>query len=56
MDTIWQGFLEAINLIFSGDAEIYEIVGRSLYVSIFSVVFSTIVGIPCGILLGTTNF
>ena len=56
MDTIWQGFLEAINLIFSGDPEIYEIVGRSLYVSVFSVVFSTIVGIPCGILLGTTQF
>jgi tungstate transport system permease protein len=56
MDTIWQGFIEAIHLIFSGDPEIYEIVGRSLYVSVFSVVFSTVVGIPCGILLGTTNF
>lgn len=53
MDTIGHGFEEAIRLIFAGDAEIFEIVGLSLYVSIFSVVVSTILGIPLGILLGT---
>lgn len=56
MNTIWQGFVEALNLIMGADPEIFEIVGRSLYVSIFSVVFSTIVGVPGGIFLGTTNF
>ena len=56
MDTIWQGFIEAVHLIFAADPEIYEIVGRSLYVSVFSVVISTVLGIPGGILLGTNNF
>ncbi len=56
MDTIGHGFAEAIRLIFAGDAEIFEIVGLSLYVSGFSVVVSTVVGIPLGIVLGTCRF
>lgn len=56
MDTIGQGIMEAFRLIFAGDAEIYEIVGLSLYVSVTSVMISTILGIPSGILLGTWNF
>lgn len=56
MDTIGQGIIEAFRLIFAGDAEIYEIVGLSLYVSVTSVIISTILGIPSGILLGTWNF
>lgn len=56
MDIIGQGIIEAFRLIFAGDAEIFEIVGLSLYVSFSSVVFSTVVGIPLGILLGTKNF
>ena len=56
MDTIGQGFVEAFRLIFGGDAEIFEIVGLSLYVSFSSVVISTIIGIPLGILLGTKTF
>lgn len=56
MDTIGQGFAEAFRLIFAGDAEIFQIVGLSLYVSFSSVVISTIFGIPLGILLGTKTF
>ena len=56
MDAIGHGIIEAFRLIFSGDAEIFQIVGLSLYVSCFSVVFSTCVGIPLGILLGTHDF
>lgn len=56
MDTIGQGIIEAFRLIFAGDAEIYEIVGLSLYVSLTSVMISAILGIPCGILLGTCSF
>lgn len=56
MDAIGQGILEAVKLIFGGDPEIFEIVGLSLYISCFSVVFSTCAGIPAGILLGTHNF
>ncbi|MCQ4635580.1 ABC transporter permease [Anaerovorax odorimutans] len=56
MDAIGHGIIEAFKLIFSGDREIFEIVGLSLYVSCFSVVFSTCLGIPLGILLGTHQF
>ena len=56
MDTIGQGILEAIKLIFAADPEIFEIVGLSLYVSFTSVIISTVVGIPLGILIGTYDF
>lgn len=56
MDTIGQGFIEAFHLIFSGDTEIYEIVGLSLYVSLTSVIISSLLGIPFGVFLGTCRF
>lgn len=56
MDTIWQGFIEAIHLIAVADPEIIEIVARSLYVSVISVLIATVLGIPGGILLGITEF
>lgn len=56
MDIIWQGVLEAVKLIFSGDAEIFEIVGLSLYVSFSSVIISACIGIPVGIIIGTYEF
>lgn len=56
MNEISTGLIEAINLIFSGDREIYEIVGLSLLISTISVVISTFIGIPLGVLLGTHNF
>lgn len=56
MEAIGQGIAEAFRLIFAGDGEIFQIVGLSLYVSCFSVIFSTCLGIPLGILLGTHSF
>lgn len=56
MAEIGQGVIEALGLIAAGDAEIFEIVGLSLYVSCFSVLLSTCVGIPAGIFLGTRSF
>lgn len=56
MYTIWQGFIEAIHLIAAADPEIFEIVGRSLYVSVISVLIATALGVPGGILLGITEF
>lgn len=56
MEAIGHGILEAFKLIFSGDTEIFQIVGLSLYVSFFSVIFSTCLGVPLGILLGTHQF
>ena len=56
MDAIGQGIAEAFRLILTGDPEIFEIVGLSLYVSCFSVLISTCIGIPLGILLGICKF
>lgn len=56
MDEIAKGCVEAVHLIFTGDPELFEIVGLSLFVSGISVVISTVIGIPLGILLGTHQF
>src|SRR5674476_1545639 len=56
MNVISTGIAQALNLIFSGDAEIFGIIGLSLYVSFSSVLISTCIGMPLGILLGTHNF
>ncbi len=56
MDVIIEGFWEAINLIFSGDQEIFEVVSLSLLVSGVALLISTILGIPAGIFLGVRKF
>jgi len=56
MSEISAGLVEAFNLIFSFDTEIYEIVGLSLFVSTISVMISTFIGIPLGVLIGTHSF
>lgn len=56
METIGNGIIEAFRLIFAGDSEIFEIVGLSLYVSFTSVIISTCIGIPLGIIIGTYKF
>lgn len=54
--TIGEGFIEALKLITNFDPEIMGIVGLSLFVSGISVIISTVIGIPIGVLLGTHNF
>jgi len=56
MEEIAIGFRAAIELLVSGNAELYEIVGLSLMVSFSSVMISACLGIPCGALIGTHNF
>lgn len=56
MDIIGTGIVDAVSLLFSGDKEVYDIVGLSLFVSTLSVLISTFIGIPLGVLLGTHNF
>src|SRR5665647_387778 len=56
MNEISSGIAQALNLIFSGDVEIFEIIGLSLFVSFSSVLISTCMGMPLGIILGTHNF
>lgn len=46
----------AIGLILSGDGELYQIVGRSLYISLSAVILAGIIGVPAGIGLGLNSF
>jgi tungstate transport system permease protein len=52
LQDIVQGFLEAIRLVLTGDPELVEIVWLSLRVSGVALVISTVLGVPCGVLLG----
>lgn len=56
MNTIFEALSEAIRLIFSGDSAIISIVGRSLYVTVFALIISTIIGIPIGTWFALTHF
>jgi tungstate transport system permease protein len=51
MDLIWQGLVDAVRLIFNGDAATFRIAGLSLTVSGLATLFSALVGIPLGALL-----
>jgi tungstate transport system permease protein len=46
----------ALDLIFSGDANLYSIVGLSLYIGFFAVALAAIVGFPLGAFLALVNF
>ncbi|GFP19526.1 tungstate transport system permease protein, partial [Candidatus Hakubella thermalkaliphila] len=56
MDLIWQGLLEAVHLLLSLDAEVFEIALLSLKVSGSAVLLSLLVGIPAGMFLALTRF
>jgi len=53
---LMQGLLQAIQLIFAGDAALAEIVGLTLRVSGTALLFSTLVGIPLGAFMGLKRF
>lgn len=53
---IVQGLLQAIQLILSRDAALFEIIALSLRVSGTALLFSTLIGIPLGVLLGLSRF
>lgn len=56
MDYIVSGFIKGIELIFSGDPEVYQVIGLSLVVSFTSVLLASFIGIPLGIYLGLKKF
>ncbi len=56
MSTIWEGFLEAFNLLFSFNPEIYQIVLLSLYVSGMATLLASVLGIPLGAYIGLKKF
>ncbi len=56
MSMVLEGLNEAFELIFSFDEEVFEIVGRSLKVSLTATLLATIVGIPLGFFIGIKIF
>ena len=56
MDEIALGFRAAIDLLLTGDAQLYEIVSLSLMVSLSSVIISACIGVPLGAVIGTHQF
>jgi tungstate transport system permease protein len=56
MDLIWGGFLEAIRLLLSGDANVIAIVSLSLRVSLTATLASLTLGVPAGMFLALTRF
>ena len=49
-------FKQAFALIFSGDRELWQIIGTTLVMSVFSTGISALLGIPLGIMTGKNNF
>jgi tungstate transport system permease protein len=56
MELLLDGIKKAIEMILSGDQEVLEITGLTLKVCLISILISTIIGLPLGMLLGLTRF
>lgn len=56
MTEIWQGFIKAIELIVSLDPEVMEIVGRSLSISVTSVILASLFCLPLASLIHFRRF
>jgi len=56
MDLIWQGIVQAVRLILSGDPLVLQITWLSLKVSAAATFLSLIAGIPAGMALALTRF
>jgi tungstate transport system permease protein len=49
-------FIQSLYLIFSFDADLMEIIGLSLYVSLTALILATLIGFPLGSLLAVRDF
>jgi len=56
MDVVWQGFKEALRLLFTGDPYVLEVAWLSLKLSGVATFFSLLVGVPAGTLLALKRF
>ena len=56
MQSIIQGFVEAMRLLFTGDPTVYQIALRSLVVSGIALLFAIAFGVPLGATLALTRF
>lgn len=56
MSDLSESFLQAVLLLWRLDADLLEIIGLSLYVSLNAVVIASLIGMPLGALVATTRF
>jgi len=56
VELIWQGLAKAFELVFGGNAEVWEITWLSLKISSIATLVSLLLGIPLGITLAMTRF
>lgn len=56
MREVWAGLIQAIELLVTGDPEVWEIIARSLMISGLSVILGCIIGIPTGTVVGLRRF
>lgn len=56
MHLIWEGFVEALRLLFGGDGDIYQIALRSLAVSGLALGIALVIGVPLGGVIAMTRF
>ena len=56
MDYLIDGFFDAFTLLFQGHAETYDAIFTTIKVSSFSILISTIIGLPLGFILSYYNF
>jgi len=56
MDDLWQGMFAALRLIGALDADLFEIIGRSLYVTLSATLIASAIGLPLGAWLAVSRF
>jgi len=56
VDFLVEGFRRAVQLILSGDADVFGITALSIKIALSSTVLACLVGIPIGFVVGTTRF
>ena len=56
METIWQGLLQAIHLLVSGDPETWRVTALTLRISGLATLISVVLGVPSGLLLALAQF
>ncbi len=56
MDYLTQGFINAMQLLFAGDAQTFSAIATTLKASTLSIAISLLIGIPLGFILGYLDF
>jgi tungstate transport system permease protein len=56
LDFLLDSLIQALQLIFSYDPEVYMTIWTSLYVSSIAIILGSLLGVPAGLIIGTCQF